>query len=171
MSHHLADYESAPRRGAGWTALREDVHVHVSAPVVRAYLADPTGYRRWLPPAVRDVYADSEGTSFVLGLPGRQEGVSLRRSPTDDPREVVYQMDNGGVVDTLRWGLHPEGHRECHVTLEVVYRPARGFLGGALETLLHRGQRTQVLRDFLWNLKRDIEQTERAEGSAEVAGA
>jgi|GEM_PF-1151485 len=167
----MAGFESAPRRSGGWATLREDVHVHVGAPDVRAHLADPTGYHRWLPPAVRDVRADSEGASFVLGLPGRQEDVSLRRTPSDDAREVVYRMDDGGVVDTLRWGLYPEGPRECHVTVELVYRPPRGFLGGAMETLLHRGQRTQFLRDFLWNLKRDIERSAgRLGGSAEVAG-
>lgn len=171
MTMHLAGYDRAPRRGGGWATIREDVHVHASAAGARSYLADPTALRRWLPDAITDFTADSEGASFVLNLPGRQEAASLRRVASDDAREVAYRMDEGGSVDALHWGLHSEGARECHVTLEVVYRPAGGLLGGALETLLHRGQRIQVLRDLLWNLKRDIERTEGARGSAEVAGA
>ncbi len=172
MTMHLLDYQPAPRRSGGWATIREDVHVHANAAEVRALLADPTAYRPWLPDALQGLRADSEGVSFMIVLPGRQEPVSLRRSPADDPREVTYRMDDGGAVDALRWGLHPEGRRECHVTLEVVYRPGRGFLGGALETLMHRGQRIQVLRDLLWNMKRHVERdAERSNGAAEVAGA
>ena len=111
MTNHLAGYEPRRRRRGGQASIREDIHVHAAAATVRAYLADPTSYRRWLPDAVQEFRADSEGASFVLALPGRREMVSLRRGASGDPREVAYRMDDGGVVDALDWGLHPEGRQ------------------------------------------------------------
>ena len=61
------------------------------------------------------------------------------------------------AVEELRWGLHSEGQTECHITIEIAYRPASGLIGGAAETLMHRPQRTQALRDLLWNLKHALE--------------
>lgn len=171
MTMHLAGYERGPRRKGGLASIREDIHVHAAASTVRAALADPSLYRPWLPDALREVRADSEGATYILSLPAREEALSLRREVTEDPREVVYRMDEGGAVDALRWALHPEGLNECHVTVELLYRPAGGLFGGAMETLMHRGQRTQVIRDLLWNLKRDMEAGRNSNGSArEAAG-
>lgn len=154
---HAPGFDEAPEPRDGLARIREDVHVHAGAPDVRALLADSTAYRDWLPPAIQQFQADSEGMRFVISLPGRTEEYSLRRDASADPREVVYRIDAGGVAETLSWGLYPEGPHECHVTLEVAYRPARGLFGGSMETMVHRPQRTQVLRDFLWNLKRAAE--------------
>ena len=157
MTMHLAGYESPSPRRDGLATIREDIHLHVSAAEARSAVSDPTRYRPWLPEGVSGFSADTEGLRFELSLPGRTEAISLRRSPTDDPREVVFRLDEGGVAETMTWALFPEGQRECHLTVELAYRPAGGFLGGAAETLVHRGHRTQVFRDLLWNLKRQIE--------------
>jgi hypothetical protein len=155
---HLPEYDAGSRRRSdGVASVREDVHVHAGAPEVRALLADPPAYRAWLPEAIRDFVADSEGLAFTMVLPGRTESVSLRRVNDSEPRSIVYRLDQGGAVQTLTWSLFPEGQHECHVTIDVSYHPARGFLGGAMETMVHRGQRIQILRDLLWRLKASIE--------------
>jgi len=164
---HTPGGDTGPRKRAGFAAIREDVHIHAGAPAVRALLADPRTWRDWLPPAVRAFQADSEGVGFRLTLPGREEAYSLRRDASEDPREIVYRVDEGGVAETLTWALFPEGARECHITAEIAYRPAAGLVGGAMETLMHRPQRIQILRDLLWNLKRGVEHS----GSAEAASA
>lgn len=157
MTMHLAGYESPrPRRG-GLATIREDVHLHIAAAEARAAVSDPTAYQQWLSEAMSGFSADTEGLRFELSLPGRTETVSLRRHPTDDPREVVFRIDEGGALDLLTWAVFPEGQRECHLTVELAYRPAGGFLGGAAETLVHRAYRTQAFRDLLWNLKRALE--------------
>lgn len=158
MTMHIPEYDAGSRRRRGGIAsVREDVHIHAGATEVRTLLADPTSYTAWLPEAICDFTADSEGLAFAVTLPGRTETVSLRRVNDPDPRSVVYRLDQGGVAEVLTWSLFPEGQRECHLTIDLSYRPARGFIGGALETMLHRGQRTQVLRDLLWRLKASIE--------------
>jgi hypothetical protein len=157
MTMHLPDYDPAPRRRAGLALVRQDVHVHAAIADVRALLADPTTYRPWLPDAVRTFEADSEGFRARISLPGRTEDYALRRVPTDNTRELAFERDEAGAAHSFTWALYPEGQRECHVTVEVVYRPASGFLGGAMETLLHRPQRVQVLRDLLWSLKQGVE--------------
>lgn len=160
MTMHIPEYDAGSRRRRGGVAsIREDVHIHASAPEVRALIADPTAYRSWLPEAVRDFAADSEGLSFVIALLGRAETVSLRRVNDPDPRSVVYRLDGGGVAEMLTCSLFPEGQHECHLSVDLSYRPARGFVGGALETMIHRDQRIQVLRDLLWRLKASIEGT------------
>ncbi len=166
MTSHIPGYDPGPKRLGGLATIREDIHVHIGAPQMRALIGDPTSWRAWLPEGVRDFRADTEGVGFIIGLPGRDEAYSLRRAPADDPREVVYRLDEGGVAESVSWGLHPEGVRECHVTVEVAYRPASGFVGGAMETLMHRPQRVQVLRDLLWNLKRAVEGTAAAEAAS-----
>ena len=157
MTMHLAGYDSAPRRRHGLSTIREDIHLHVSAAHVRSAVADPTAYAPWLPDRMGNYRADTEGLRLDLDLPGRTETLSVRRSPTEDQREVLYRRDDGGAVEELSWGVHTEGATECHITIEIAYRPASGFIGGAMETLAHRPQRTQAIRDLLWNLKRDIE--------------
>src|SRR3546814_12431413 len=101
-------------------------------------------------------HADTEGLRLYLDLPSRTETLSVRRSPTEDQREVLYRRDDGGAVEELSWGVHSEGATECHITIEIAYRPASGFIGGAMETLAHRPQRTQALRDILGDRKREI---------------
>jgi len=157
MTMHLSGYEPAKRNSGGLAIIREDVHIHAGAPDIRALLADPTAYEPWLPEAVRDYRADSEGVAFTMQLPARAEQVSLRRVADPDLRQVMFRKDEGGPVERMSWGLHSEGARECHVTIELAYKPASGLLGGSMETLLHRGQRIQILRDLLWNLKSAIE--------------
>jgi hypothetical protein len=160
VTMHIPEYDAGSRRRRGGVAsIREDVHIHAGAPEVRALVADPTAYSAWLPEAVREFTADSEGLSFAIALPGRTETVSLRRVNDPDPRSVVYRLDQGGVAEVLTWSLFPEGQHESHLTVDLSYRPARGFIGGALETMIHRGQRIQVLRDLLWRLKASIEGT------------
>ncbi len=157
MTMHLAGYDSSPRRRNGLATIREDIHLHIAASEARAAVADPTAYQAWLPDRMCNYHADSEGLRVDLDLPGRTETMSVRRAPSEDQREVLYRIDRGGAVEELVWGLHSEGQRECHITIEIAYRPASGFVGGAMETLVHRPQRTQAIRDLLWNLKRDLE--------------
>jgi len=157
MAMHLPGYDAGPRRRGDLATVREDIHLHVSAARARAAVADPQAYAAWLTEAMSNYHADTEGLRLDLSLPGRTETISVRRAPSDDHREVTYRRDQGGAVEELNWGLHPEGQSECHITIELAYRPASGFLGGAAETLMHRPQRTQAIRDLLWNLKHDLE--------------
>ncbi|MGE3960832.1 MAG: SRPBCC family protein [Dehalococcoidia bacterium] len=157
MTMHLAGYEPGPRRRNGLATIREDIHLHIPAAEARAAVADPTAYGAWLPDSIGNYQADTEGLRIDIELPGRTETLSVRRAPSDDHREVLFRLDRGGAVEELAWGLHSEGQRECHITIEIAYRPASGFVGGAMETLLHRPQRTQAIRDLLWNLKRALE--------------
>lgn len=157
MTMHLAGYDGRPQRRKGLATIREDIHVHLAAATARAALGDPTAIRAWLPESMTWLSGDSEGFRIDLALPARTETISLRRAASEDPREVLYRRDEGGAVEELAWGLHAEALGECHITIEIAYRPAAGFLGGALETLMHRPQRTQAFRDLLWNLKRDLE--------------
>lgn len=157
MTMHLSGYDQGPRRRKGLATIREDIHLHIAAAAARAAVGDPTAYRPWLPDSITHRHADTEGLRIDVALPGRTETISVRRAPSEDQREVLYRRDDGGTVEELAWGLHAEGQSECHITIEIAYRPASGFLGGALETLMHRPQRTQAVRDLLWNLKRDLE--------------
>lgn len=160
MTSHIPGYDHTPRRRNGLATIREDIHLHAAIARVRAAVSDPTAFGAWLPENMSNYHADTEGLRVDLALPGRTETFSLRRAPTEDQREVLYRQDGehqGGTIDELSWGLHSEGATECHITIEIAYRPASGFLGGAMETLAHRPQRTQAIRDLLWNLKRDIE--------------
>ena len=159
MTMHLPGYEAPRGRRGGIASIREDVHVHLGMADLRAFVADPPAYRAWLPDAITQFEADSEGLRFHLRLLGRSEGGDLRRAPSDNPREIVFTQSEGGNVDQLTWALYPEGQRECHLTVELTYRPAAGLLGGAMETMFHRGQRIQVLRDLLWSLKQDVERS------------
>lgn len=157
MTSHIPGYDHGSPRRNGLATIREDIHLHVSVTRLRAAVSDPTAYGAWLPESMSNYHADTEGLRLDLALPGRTETFSLRRAPTEDQREVLYRQDQGGAVHELSWGLHSEGATESHITIEIAYRPAAGFLGGAMETLAHRPQRTQAIRDLLWNLKRDIE--------------
>lgn len=169
MTMHLPGYEPPRRRRNGVATIHEDIHVHVGYPDLRAAVADPPAYRPWLPPAISRFEADSEGVRFRLDLPGRGEHCDLHRQPTEHPREVVFTRNESGSIERLTWALHPEGQRECHLTVELVYQPARGLFGGALETLFYRAQRTQALRDLLWALKREIEQAQRDAEAGETS--
>ena len=157
MTMHIPGYEAGSSRRGDLATIREDIHLHVAASTARAAVSDPTAYADWLTESMRDYSADSEGLRVDLVLPARTETMSLRRVGTEDQREVLYRRDEGGAIEELRWGLHSEGQSECHITIEVAYRPASGFFGGAAETLMHRPQRTQALRDLLWNLKHALE--------------
>jgi hypothetical protein len=157
MAMHLPGYDAGPPRRGDLATVREDIHLHVSAAKARAAVADPLAYAAWLTEAMSNYQADTEGLRVDLALPGRTETISVRRAPSEDQREVAYRRDQGGAIEELIWGLHSEGQTECHITIELAYRPASGFLGGAAETLVHRPQRTQAIRDLLWNLKHDLE--------------
>lgn len=171
MTMHLPGYE-APRRGQrGIATIQEDVHVHVGMPDLRAAVADPPTYRSWFPSNVTRYEADSEGLRFDVSLPGRTESGDLRRQPTENPREIVFSLNGGGSYERLVWALYPEGQRECHLTVELVYRPASGLIGGAMETMFHRGQRIQMLRDLLWTLKWDVEGAANEADEADEASA
>ena len=50
-----------------------------------------------------------------------------------------------------------ETAQDAHLTVETVYQPRGGFIGPFMEWAMLRPQRTQALRESLWNLKRLIE--------------
>jgi hypothetical protein len=136
--------------------IREDVHIHASYEALHARVADPAGHADWLSGQFRDFECERDACSFTLALPFRAEDARLRRD-SDEPGSVAYVREGDGQIEALTFAIHPEGPAEVHLTIEARYRPAGGILGPLLEVLLHRPQRTQALRDSLWNLKQIAE--------------
>ena len=143
--------------------IRDDVHLHADPAAVRQRILDLTTYDQWLAPAFRDYRADDEGFSFTLVLPGRTEEARLRRGGVED-RAVTLVRDGGGAYESVTWALHSESTREVHLTVEVTYLPAGGLGGSIMETTVHRPNRTQALRDSLWQLKQLLEHPAPAAG-------
>jgi hypothetical protein len=169
VTSHLPGLPAQRSPRDGFDRVRADVHVHASLPTVQARIADPSTYLAWLPARMTGFSADTEGLSANLRLPGRVEALRLRRD-TSDPAAVGYVRDGAGHIESLYWSIHVESRTEVHVTVELAYCPAGGVSGSALEALLYRPHRTQVLRDLLWAMKRDIESS-RPSQTEEAAGA
>jgi hypothetical protein len=140
----------------GTATVREDVHIHAGLPDIHRRIADPEVLAGVLSHHFRDVEADHDHLAFTLALPTRREGAELRRDGTERGA-VTYLRRGDGAIDSMTWAVHAESARECHVTVEVAYRPLRGPHGALLETLVHKPHRAQALRDSLWALKREIE--------------
>lgn len=142
--------------GAGTATVREDVHIHAGLTDVHRRVADPGVLAGLLSHHFRDVEADDDHLAFTLALPTRRESAQLRRDGSEHGA-VTYVRRGEGSIDSMTWAIHPESPYECHLTVEVVYRPLGGPHGAILETLVHKPHRAQALRDSLWSLKRDIE--------------
>lgn len=140
----------------GMTSVREDVHIHAGLPDVHRHVSDPEALAAVLSHHFRDVEADDDSLAFTLMLPTRRESASLRRGGAERGA-VTYARDGEGAIHSVTWAIHVESPRECHVTVEVIYRPLGGPHGAVLETLVHRPHRTQALRESLWALKHAIE--------------
>jgi hypothetical protein len=137
------------------------VHIHAGLQEVHRHIADPEALAGVLSGHFRDIEADEDYLSFILALPARREQAQLRRDGAERGA-VTYVRRGHGVIDSMTWAIHAENARECHVTVEISYRPVPGPHGVLLETLLHGPHRLQALRDSLWALKRKIEGIEGA---------
>ncbi len=155
----MATMTSEPGIPRGATAVREDVHIHAALPEIHRHVADPGALAGVLSHHFHDIEADDDCITFTLSLPTRREVGQLRRHGSERGA-VTYTHAGTGDISSMTWALHMESARECHVTVEVVYRPQRGPHGMLLETLVHRPHRAQALRDSLWALKHQIEGTE-----------
>lgn len=130
--------------------VREDVHIHASYAEVRALIVTP---QQWHPASFDEVNGGDEAVSFRLLLPLRSEVARLRRSGNADPVTLEYSGGEAGNVRALNWAINAEAPREVHLLAELIYEPAGGPLGWALEEVVHRPARRQALRDALWRLK------------------
>ena len=150
----------APRR-VGLERVREDIHIHAPYGVIRDRLLSIAKHDEWLADHFRDYEAGDGKLEFTLVLPGRSEAGRLRVDDSD-PFGVRYHRDphdsGAGEIEELSWALHVETAQDAHLTVETVYQPRRGVFGPLMEWAVLRPQRTQALRESLWNLKRLIEQ-------------
>ena len=142
-------------------SVREDIHIHAPYHVIRGRLLSIAKHDEWLADHFQDYEAGDGELEFTLVLPGRSEAGRLRVDDSD-PFGVRYHRDpNGsgaGEIEELSWALHVETAQDAHLTVETVYQPRRGVFGPLMEWAVLRPQRTQALRESLWNLKRLIEQ-------------
>ncbi len=142
--------------------LREDVHIHAPYHVIRDRLLAITAHAEWLGGHFQDYQADRGRLEFRLVLAGHCEEARLQVDDSD-PFGVRYHRDQRAParsereIEELNWALHVETAQDAHLTLEAVYRPRRGLLGPLFEWIWLRPQRTQALRESLWNLKQLIE--------------
>ena len=148
-----------PRR-VGLERVREDIHIHAPYRVIRDRLLSIAQHDEWLADHFRDYEAGDGELEFTLVLPGRSEA-GLLRVDDSDPFGVRYHRNpNGSVageIEELSWSLHVETAQDAHLTVETMYQPRRGVFGPLLEWVVLRPQRTQALRESLWNLKQLIE--------------
>jgi hypothetical protein len=150
----------APRR-VGLERVREDIHIHAPYHVIRDRLLSITNHDKWLADHFRNYEARDGELEFTLVLPGHSEAGRLRVDDSD-PFGVRYHRDpndsGAGEIEELNWALHVETAQDAHLTVEAVYEPRGGwFIGQLMEWAMLRPQRTQALRESLWNLKRLIE--------------
>lgn len=132
-------------------SVREDVHIHATFADVRDLIASPV---RWAPPAIAEAEGDVDAIAFRLLLPLRSERARLARAAEEAAHVLAYSANgDGGAVRGLTWVVNVEAPREVHLVAELVYEPAGGPLGWALEEVVHRPSRRQALRDALWRLK------------------
>jgi hypothetical protein len=152
---------AATRRGA-LHSVREDIHIHAPYLVIRERLLSIAKHDEWLADHFRDYEAGDGELEFTLVLPGHSE-VGRLRVDDSDPFGVRYHRNpNGGgggagEIEEISWALHVETAQDAHLTMEAVYQPRRGLLGPLFELVVLRSQRTQALRESLWNLKQVIE--------------
>ena len=137
--------------------VREDVHIHAPYTVVRDRLLAISKHEEWLGQHFRDYEASGDTLAFTLALPGRTEAGRLTVDDSD-PFGVRFARNGaGGEIAELNWAIHVETARDVHLTVEAVFEPRRGLLGPILELAVLRPQRTQALRESIWNLKQLIE--------------
>lgn len=149
----------APQR-VGLNRVREDIHIHAPYGVIRDRLLSIAKHDEWLADHFQDYHAGDGELEFTLVLPGRSESGRLRVDDSD-PFGVRYHRDPNdsvaGEIEELSWALHVETAQDAHLTVETVYQPRSGVFGPLIEWALLRPQRTQALRESLWNLKRLVE--------------
>ena len=138
-------------------SVREDVHIHAPYDVVRDRLLAITQHREWLADHFRDYEADGQTLTFTLALPGRTEVGRLTVDDSDPFGVRFIRNGSGGDIAELNWAIHVETARDVHLTVEAAFEPRRGLFGPFLELALLRPQRTQALRESIWNLKQLIE--------------
>ena len=149
--------EPNPAQSGRLSNVREDVHIHAPYTVVRDRLLAISRHSDWLGRHFRDYEADGDTLSFTLSLPGRSETGRLTVDDSD-PFGVRYARNGAGSeIAELNWAIHVETAQDVHLTVEAVFEPRGGLLGPILELAVLRPQRTQALRDSIWNLKQVIE--------------
>ena len=132
-------------------SVREDVHIHASHADVHALVGEPV---RWSPPSFADLDGGPDALAFRLLLPLRSERALLQRRADEGPSVLEFSANGEGhPVRALTWVINAEAPREVHLVAELVYEPANGPVGWALEEVVHRPLRRQALRDALWRLK------------------
>lgn len=129
----------------------EDVHIHATFLDVCDLIASPL---RWAPPAITEAEGDLDALAFRLLLPLRSEHARLARAADEAAHVLAFAANgDGGAVRGLTWVVNVEAPREVHLVAELLYEPAGGPIGWALEEVMHRPSRRQALRDALWRLK------------------
>ena len=154
---------AATRRGA-LHSVREDIHIHAPYLVIRERLLTIAKHDEWLADHFRDYAAGDGALEFTLVLPGHSQAARLQVDDSD-PFGVRYHRDENGLtrdggsgeIEEISWALHVETAQDAHLTVETVYQPRKGLLGPLFELAVLRSQRTQALRESLWNLKKLIE--------------
>jgi len=141
-------------------SVQEDIHIHAPYAVIRDRLLAIARHDEWLASHFRDYEAGDGELEFTLALPGRSEAGRLQVDDSDQFGVRYHRdpnSDGGGEIEEISWALHVETWQDAHLTVEAVYQPRKGLLGPLLEWLVLRPQRTQALRESLWNLKQLIE--------------
>ncbi len=137
--------------------VREDVHIHAPYSVVRDRLLAIESLEDWLGSHFRDVEANGDTLTFTLSLPGRREAGRLTVDDSDQFGVRYARNGAGGEIAELSWALHVETAQDVHLTVDAAFEPRGGLLGPFLELTVLRPQRTQALRESIWNLKQLIE--------------
>lgn len=149
--------EPAAPPSARLAHVREDVHIHAPYNVVRDRLLAIARHDDWLADHFRDYEVAGDTLTFTLVLPGRAE-VGRLTVDDSDPFGVRYARNgDGGDIAELSWAIHVETAQDVHLTVQAAFEPRRGLLGPLLELAVLRPQRTQALRESIWNLKQLIE--------------
>jgi hypothetical protein len=137
--------------------VREDIHIHAPYDVVRDRLLAIAKHGEWLGTHFRDYEAAGNTLTFTLALPGRSEVGRLTVDDSDQFGVRYFRNGGGGEIAELSWAIHVETAQDVHLTVEASFDPRRGLFGPILELTLLRPQRTQALRESIWNLKQLIE--------------
>lgn len=155
----MAEFIPGPEAAADGRlgTVREDVHIHAPYHVVRDRLLAIAKNDEWLGTHFRDYEAGANTLSFTLALPGRSEVGHLTVDDSDQFGVRYFRNGSGGDIAELSWAIHVETAQDVHLTVEATFDPRGGLLGPILELTLLRPQRTQALRESIWNLKQLIE--------------
>ncbi|MBT5774609.1 MAG: hypothetical protein HOH95_09575 [Dehalococcoidia bacterium] len=141
-------------------SVREDIHIHAPYLVIRERLLAIAKHDEWLADHFHDYEAGDGELEFTLVLPGHSQAGRLQVDDSDQFGVRYHRDENGngsGEIEEISWALHVETAQDAHLTVEAVYQPRKGLLGPLFEIVVLRSQRTQALRESLWNLKRLIE--------------